>query len=59
VKPHAFVVADGGSTVLADELRAFVRDRLDAYKHPREVLFLDALPRTHLGKVDRNRLKRM
>jgi benzoate-CoA ligase len=58
VKPHAFVVAREGRPGLADELRAFVRDRLEPYKHPREVVFVDALPRTHLGKVDRGKLRR-
>jgi benzoate-CoA ligase len=58
VKPHAFVVARAARPGLADELKAFVRDRLEPYKHPREVVFVDALPRTHLGKVDRGRLRR-
>jgi acyl-coenzyme A synthetase/AMP-(fatty) acid ligase len=40
-----------------DELKAFVRDRLEPYKHPREVRSLAQLPRTHLGKVDRGRLR--
>jgi acyl-coenzyme A synthetase/AMP-(fatty) acid ligase len=31
-------------------------DRLAAYKHPREVIFLDTLPRNWHGKVDRRRL---
>ena len=62
VKPIAYVVPreqrQGQSRdTLAEELRAFVRDRLAPYKHPREVVFLDALPRTHLGKVDRGRLR--
>ena len=35
-----------------------MRERLEPYKHPREVIFVDALPRTHLGKVDRGRLRR-
>ena len=35
-----------------------MRDQLDAYKHPREVVFVDSLPRTHLGKVDRGSLRR-
>jgi benzoate-CoA ligase family protein len=42
---------------LAAELQAFVRERLEPYKYPREVVFLDALPRTHLGKVDRGALR--
>jgi benzoate-CoA ligase family protein len=62
VKPHAFVVPNGSAADaeanLREDLRAFVRERLEPYKHPREVVFLDALPRTHLGKVDRGRLKR-
>ncbi len=58
VKPHAFVVADRPGPALADELQAFVRARLERYKHPREVVFLDELPRTHLGKVDRAGLRR-
>src|SRR5437762_3552880 len=58
VKPHAFVVARERREGLAEELQAFVRGRLEPYKYPREVIFLEALPRTHLGKVDRARLRR-
>ena len=58
VKPRAYVVVRGPRAGLAEELKSFVRDRLEPYKHPREVIFLDALPRTHLGKVDRGRLRR-
>ena len=58
VKPIAFVVARARRAGLDDELRAFVRERLEPYKHPREVTFVDALPRTHLGKVDRGKLQR-
>ncbi len=57
-KPHAFVVATAPSPALGEELKAFVRERLEPYKAPREVIFLDALPRTHLGKVDRGKLRR-
>src|SRR5438094_22666 len=58
VKPHAFVVARERREGLAEEQQAFVRGRLEPYKYPREVIFLEALPRTHLGKVDRARLRR-
>jgi benzoate-CoA ligase family protein len=57
-KPVAFVVAREARAGLDAELQAFVRERLDAYKAPREVTFVDALPRTHLGKVDRGKLRR-
>jgi benzoate-CoA ligase family protein len=57
VKPHAWVVPRERRDGLADELKAFVYDRLEHYKCPREVTFVDALPTTHLGKVDRGRLR--
>jgi benzoate-CoA ligase len=67
-KPHAFILPetppDDSSALaeeaeaLADELKTFVKERLDPYKYPRVIHFLDELPRTHLGKVDRARLRR-
>ncbi len=56
-KPRAFVVATERRTGLEDELKAFVKARLEPYKYPRDITFMDALPRTHLGKVDRGRLR--
>ena len=58
VKPCAFVVSDQASASLAAELQAFAKSRLEPYKYPREVIFLDTLPRTHLGKVDRHALSK-
>src|SRR5213593_4114811 len=56
-KPHAFVVAAEARPSLAEELLTFARERLEPYKAPRTVRFLDSLPRTHLGKVDRRKLR--
>ncbi|HWP36872.1 MAG TPA: benzoate-CoA ligase family protein [Gemmatimonadales bacterium] len=56
--PRAFVVASGAAGELGEELKAFVKQRLASYKAPREIVFLAALPRTHLGKVDRGALRR-
>ncbi len=58
-KPHAFVVAAEKKDGLGEELKAFVKDRLEPYKYPREVIFMDALPRTHLGKIDRGKLRKL
>lgn len=63
VKPMAFVtLAPEGSSAeraqLAELLKAWVRDTLEPYKAPREIVFLDDMPRTHLGKIDRGDLKR-
>jgi malonyl-CoA/methylmalonyl-CoA synthetase len=52
----AYVVSD--APLGADELRAFLADRLAAYKQPRLVHRVAALPRNALGKVQRQRLQR-
>ena len=57
VKPHAWVIPRERREGLAEELKAFVRERLEHYKCPREVIFVDSLPTTHLGKVDRGKLR--
>ena len=57
VKPHAWVIPRERREGLAEELKAFVCERLEHYKCPREVIFVDSLPTTHLGKVDRGRLR--
>ena len=46
----AFVVTQGGD-VSEDELKQFVKSNLSSYKVPREVEFLDSLPRNATGKV--------
>jgi benzoate-CoA ligase family protein len=63
VKPMAFVTLDpqGGvaaSASLAESLKEYVRATLEPYKSPREIVFLETMPRTHLGKIDRGELKR-
>jgi benzoate-CoA ligase len=57
MKPVAHVVVREERAGLAEELKSFVRERLAPYKHPREITFVDSLPRTHLGKVDRGKLR--
>jgi fatty-acyl-CoA synthase len=47
----AFVVAGDGATVTADEVQTFVKENLARYKVPREVEFLDELPRNPTGKI--------
>lgn len=56
VKPYAFVVSDRREPDMAADLQAFAKNRLEPYKYPRVVVFVDSLPRTHLGKVDRHAL---
>jgi acyl-coenzyme A synthetase/AMP-(fatty) acid ligase len=51
-----FVVLQPDAEPDAAALLAWCADRLAAYKRPREIRFLDALPRTANGKVQRKRL---
>ncbi len=57
-KPHAFVVAHEQTPDLAQQLQDHVKERLEPYKYPRRVVFMEELPRTHLGKIDRGRLRK-
>lgn len=52
----AFVVRTAEATVTAETILAHARAHLAAYKIPREVVFVDALPRTANGKLKRKAL---
>ena len=59
--PVAFVALRDGfveSGKLKDELRTFVADRLTHYKQPREVHFIDTVPKTASGKILRRELRK-
>ncbi|HEY9237506.1 MAG TPA: benzoate-CoA ligase family protein, partial [Burkholderiaceae bacterium] len=56
-KTKAFVVRKAGQSVDADELKAFVKQHLAAYKYPRFIEFVDELPKTATGKIQRFRLR--
>ena len=59
-KPKACVVLkepEGAGEALAEELRQFVRERIAGYKCPRRVEFLDELPKTPTGKIQRYKLR--
>ncbi|MET7650828.1 AMP-binding protein [Streptomyces sp. NPDC005486] len=53
----AFAVLREGARPDAEALRAFLKEELAPYKCPREFVFLDALPRTATGKLQRFRLR--
>ena len=49
----AHVVMRAGAAPDADALRAFCGERLAAYKIPREFVFVETLPRTPTGKLQK------
>jgi benzoate-CoA ligase len=62
VKPVAYVVLKTGqaaSAGLAEELRQHVKSRLAPYKYPRWIEFIDELPKTATGKIQRYKLRQL
>jgi long-chain acyl-CoA synthetase len=60
--PVAFIVLREGSVAsrkLEEELCEFVAERLTSYKQPRQIHFVDALPRTPSGKILRRELRKL
>jgi acetyl-CoA synthetase len=58
----AFIVLQPGrspSDALVDEIQSHVRGRLAPYEYPKEIEFIDALPMTTTGKVQRKELRKL
>jgi fatty-acyl-CoA synthase len=51
--PHAFVVLKPGATATAEELNEFARSRLAHFKVPRGYTFVEELPKTATGKIQK------
>jgi acyl-coenzyme A synthetase/AMP-(fatty) acid ligase len=58
-KPVACAVLSPGSSATADDLVAFCRDGLAAFKRPPNVLVFDELPTTATGKLQRFRVREL
>jgi benzoate-CoA ligase len=56
-KTKAFVVLKDGKQASEEELKAFVKEKLAAYKYPRFIEFVTELPKTATGKIQRFRLR--
>ena len=51
--PHAFVVLNEGASATAGELTAYARDNMAHFKAPRRFSFVDQLPKTATGKIQK------
>lgn len=56
---RAFVVKAEGSDLDEDEVKRYVREHLARYKVPRDVIFLDELPRNPTGKILKRELREL
>jgi len=59
-KPLAFVVLNkgvSGDDSMGNALKAFVQERLELWKYPRWIKFVDELPKTATGKIQRFKLR--
>ena len=62
VKTCAFVVLKperSASDALGQEMKAFVKQRLAPHKYPRDIVFVDDLPKTATGKIQRFKLREL
>ena len=55
--PYAVVVLKGGAEATETELVEFCREHLAHFKCPKRVDFIEALPRTATGKIQKNLLR--
>lgn len=56
--PKAYVVAERAGDGFARELQAWVGGRLSRHEYPRAIEFVEELPKTPAGKVDRRSLRK-
>jgi fatty-acyl-CoA synthase len=56
---RAFIVPESGAELEAAEIKQFVKDNLARHKVPRDVVFVDDLPRNATGKLLRRVLVEM
>lgn len=53
----ACVVVKEGHSLNSDQVKALFEGRLASYQHPRDVVFMDSLPHTAVGKVQKPELR--
>ncbi|MBB6446390.1 acyl-CoA synthetase [Bacillus benzoevorans] len=56
-KVTAFIVLQNKTSLTLEELKQHCQVKLGSYKIPKEIIFLKELPKTPVGKIDKNQLK--
>ncbi|EMA44592.1 AMP-dependent synthetase and ligase [Halococcus morrhuae DSM 1307] len=57
IKAFVQPISGSGSSELKEEIRDLVRDQLAKYEYPREIEFVEQLPQTTTGKIQRRKLR--
>lgn len=57
--PVAFVIRAPGASLTEEEALELFQDHLASYKHPRHVFFVDGMPRTAVGKIEKKTLRNL
>jgi acetyl-CoA synthetase len=57
VKAYVATAGVEGTETLADEIQSFAREQLSKHEYPREIEFMDELPKTATGKIARSELE--
>lgn len=55
----AIIVSKADHRLDEDELRTYCEKKLGRYKIPKSFIFIKELPKTHVGKIDKVKLKEM
>ena len=55
--PTAFIALKKGQSATAEEITSFCCQNLADFKQPKQIKFIDSIPKTSSGKIDRRRLK--
>lgn len=58
-KVVAFIAKNDNDSIDKDELKSYCARKLANYKIPKEFIFIDELPKTHVGKIDKKELKKI
>ena len=53
------VIVRKDPTLTVDQVKAYCRTQLTAYKMPKDIIFVDELPKTNVGKILRRELKNL
>jgi len=53
----AYIIVKPGETLTKEEVTSYCREKLAAYKVPKEIEFIDELPKSAIGKILRRELR--